>query len=399
MALPHANPATGYPGNDITTFPNGSSVNYGIEYNSKSFPYNMDTWSGKSQYLKNIGLDYIDDNLQYDAPKNVGKVDFYNKSQSEQKNNQIKTNWDTIHSYIKQDPKTEFFGFLNSFTKKSKPQQNKSTNIVMKPQYDKYIDEFYTNDYFPRMKRENPKMSDKDVAALRDKFYKTQVVWDPKQQKNSAANDKANDRVILGFGKVPRWMAVHELAHNIRQSKLGLSNITKTLSSIFKGDASNSGYSAKERQYLKSAYLDNPSWTKRSFGNTDTVDKNRELYEAGTVNTQTRYQIWRSLRKKLGRVPSLDETDKYIKSLTKEQLNHFMTNTRDQYIHSITKKVNGKDVTTNGLIPNGGYNSNRVKQTMIKVADAKSSVKNKSPYYDSGRSGNYAKYGAKLFKK
>jgi hypothetical protein len=37
------------------------------------------------------------------------------------------------------------------------------------------------------------------------------------------------------------------------------------------------------------------------------------LYEKGTTNTEVRYRIWRELYDKLGRRPTLNETDDYIR--------------------------------------------------------------------------------------
>lgn len=234
------------------------------------------------------------------------------------------------------------------------------------PKEDQYIKEFYTNDYFPRMQRENPNLTKEDLDKLKTNYNNTVFYIDPTKNKASGLNTPKG--IVIGR-QYKRDVVAHELAHRMRQTTLG--------STKFGNDAYHSGYSLKEKQNLGPMFTNNPSWTKRAFGNTPYQDKRRELVEAGAVNTQTRYKVWRDLYQKLGRVPTLNETDAYIRQLSPEQLNTIFTGG-----YGLTMYIND-------LMKNGGYNSEDLKNSMIHVAQTDNKDKDT----------DMAKHGTKLVKR
>jgi hypothetical protein len=70
----------------------------------------------------------------------------------------------------------------------------------------------------------------------------------------------------------------------------------------------------KDRTYLTDAY------------NAPESSVSNKLTEKHASNREMRFLIWKQLREELGRNPTLEETDAYIKQLTPEELESFKTN-------------------------------------------------------------------------
>jgi hypothetical protein len=112
---------------------------------------------------------------------------------------------------------------------------------------------------------------------------------------------------------------VHELTHAFRQAALGVTgdnrfssyktpvNILPNVSvgKVYKG----SGYTSIEKNKLNKAY--NMDGYKMDYD---------PLYEKGTTNTEVRFRLWKELYDKLGRRPTLEETDKFIRGYDNNRL-------------------------------------------------------------------------------
>jgi len=72
---------------------------------------------------------------------------------------------------------------------------------------------------------------------------------------------------------------------------------------------SGSGYSDSEKNILDNTY--NMKGYKINYD---------PLWEKGTTNTETRFRLWKELYDQLGRRPSLEETDEYIRTYDGEKL-------------------------------------------------------------------------------
>lgn len=83
----------------------------------------------------------------------------------------------------------------------------------------------------------------------------------------------------------------------------------------------------------------------------DANEDSKLTIEKHSSNREWRFNVWNELRQKLGRIPTLEETDAYIQSLTKEDLIRLSTNGyQEDYIN------------------NNEFDPNKVKNAMIHVA-------------------------------
>ena len=81
------------------------------------------------------------------------------------------------------------------------------------------------------------------------------------------------------------------------------------LKNLVRGEAGKRNITASEESLLNQAYqVSDPS------------SSSNDLMEKHASNRDMRFTIWKELRNILGRTPTLEETDAYIKSMSKEDL-------------------------------------------------------------------------------
>lgn len=133
----------------------------------------------------------------------------------------------------------------------------------------------------------------------------------------------------------------------------------------FRPDYKQQHITKKEKGLLEQAYqTDNDSQTKDSS----------LLIEKHASNRELRYVIWCRLREQLGRNPTLEETDAYIKQMTNEELESLQYT--NDYIYDYMHHPN--------------YNSYDVKTSLIHVAKGNTpSSQNQRMYARSGGRVNY----------
>lgn len=178
---------------------------------------------------------------------------------------------------------------------------------------DPLLKEFYEYDYIPRLNREIPSSPSRYTLLRWERNIPTSYTFAQKQSSIGLTSPNGI-KYASTDGTIPRWMAAHEMAHYLRNKKMG---------GKWQGFDSN-GYSDREFQNLNNAY--GGLLAQRLGYNSERKEK-----EMGAINTQTRYQIWRQLRENLGRRPSMEETDAYINSLSSDQLKEIFQSTRDGY--------------------------------------------------------------------
>ena len=178
-----------------------------------------------------------------------------------------------------------------------------------------YVQEFFDYDVAPRYARENPNATEEELQTIRNINNIPQLVT----KYSDAYSGKTifpNNVHVLGvpYGRNPhiRYTGdpsnetmVHELTHGYRQG-------------LFKNHGKqkrfgirplvwmnrHTGYNQKETDYINKAYDMTGS----------TLDKDTQFIEKGTTNSELRYHLWKQLYDNLGRRPTLDETDEYIKN-------------------------------------------------------------------------------------
>ena len=120
-----------------------------------------------------------------------------------------------------------------------------------------------------------------------------------------------------------------------------------------------------EQKILDSAYQPGDN---SNEGSKMTVEKH-------SSNREWRFNVWNELRQKLGRIPTLEETDAYIQSLTKEDLIRLSTNGyQEDYMN------------------NNKFDLDKAKDAMIHVAHNSPSQNIHTYYAKHGGSLNYFDY-------
>lgn len=270
----------------------------------------------------------------------------------------------------------------------------RTLNLYPNLRNDKYVQEFYQYDYAPRFQRQNKFAPQQYVNAAKN-IYKTTPIniyyedsgvggyktGGERRKFNNAFLDFGN-RVLLGVTDKPasiylnknyklnRPTIIHELAHAFRQGTLGLTGdrrfssesnpIYSQTHNIIGTRYEGSGYTSKEEDMLHNTY--NMSHYLLDYD---------ELYEKGTTNTEVRFRLWKQLYDKLGRRPTLQETDNYIKNYNGENLK------------TIIRDANGygRQMYENGL------NVNDVKNTLINVAQNNPLKEEEDAYVSYARKG------------
>ena len=211
--------------------------------------------------------------------------------------------------------------------------------VYYNPNNDQYVKEFFEQDVLPRYKREHPNASQKEIKAVGKAYSDPQHVYNSQvDQDRGHLGGYAEPKyrlwdlgIPLTAGsqsayysdkyKLSRPTVVHENTHLYRQGRLG--NIHKTVpytsgiipvAGYFRG----SGYSADEVDRLKKAY--DMSGYNFSDDDSESNQEHARVIESGTTNAEVRYRIWKELYDKLGRVPTLDETDEYLRNYDKDHI-------------------------------------------------------------------------------
>lgn len=268
------------------------------------------------------------------------------------------------------------------------PYKDDDDVIVRRPiKGDKYIQEFYQYDVAPRLHRETD--SSDQVTNIAKNIYKTTPItidaslkgtgtggyqtgygelhnllgfsWStPKktfegEEYIHKARNPQMPRIGLNPDYVPsRPTIVHELHHILRQGWLGgmENGPYHTYSEI---DGQGDGFTPGEKNYLNNAYDLN--------GYKGDIWR---IAEKGTTNTEVRFRLWKELYNSLGRKPTLEETDKYIKNYDPRKLRLIIRNAN----------AYGDQMYMNGIDPK------KAKDALIHVAQNDS--KQKTQYAKQG---------------
>lgn len=154
---------------------------------------------------------------------------------------------------------------------------------------------------------------------------------------------------------------VHELHHALRQGWLGgMENGPYHTYSEFDGQGD--GFTPREKNYLNNAY--------------DLKGYKGDIWriaEKGTTNTEVRFRLWKELYHSLGRRPTLEETDKYIRNYDPVEL----------------KLIIGGANAYGYQMYQNGIDSKKAKDAMIHVAQNDSK--------DSEQKTQYAKQGGAIY--
>lgn len=262
--------------------------------------------------------------------------------------------------------------------------EDKVINSYPNLRNDKYVQEFFEYDYAPRFQRQNKFAPQYYVNLAKNIYSNTPIKVYNNDDSTGGYEHHDNPGIFLGFDflanpqvylnsnyKLNRPTLVHELTHVFRQGTLGITgdnrfssykipiNITPNVrvGKYYKG----SGYTSTEKDKLNKAY------------NMDGYEINYDpLWEKGTTNTEVRFRLWKELYDKLGRRPTLEETDKFIRGYDNNRLGKTIRNANGY----------GWQMYENGI------NLNDAKDALINVAmnDAPES----NDYVD------YAKRGIKI---
>lgn len=257
--------------------------------------------------------------------------------------------------------------------------RDKNVTIYPNVKNDKYVQEFYEYDYAPRFQRQNKFAPQKYVNDAKNIYKNTPIniyYGDSEAGGYKSGGERVNysnfiykllgrknsspEVYLNSYYKIGRPVLVHELAHAYRQGNLGISGdnrfssvktpINDRLTNLQVGhEYEGSGYTNKEENMLHDAY-DMSHYL---------LDYD-QLYEKGTTNTEVRFRLWKELYDKLGRRPTLQETDNYIKGYNGLDLQNMIK----------FSNAYGEQMYENGL------NVNDVKKALINVAQNNSRKEN-----------------------
>ena len=246
----------------------------------------------------------------------------------------------------------------------------KTTNPYKQQPID-YISEYFNYDVAPRYLRENPNATQQETDAIKNINANTkQVVRNKLTNPNYAGETYVNTTSrFLGipWRKNPsinyspilynEGVQAHELTHAYRQGVLG-----KYIGEVndkfgipgFYGLKQRTGYNGVESNYLNNAYDSN-----------GLLDQQRKWVEKGATNSELRYILWKKLYDELGRRPSLQETDDYIRNYNDENLLNELYDLGSSYSNRyyMNHLYNYPDYT-----PKEDTNTSNIKDALIHVA-------------------------------
>lgn len=240
------------------------------------------------------------------------------------------------------------------------------------------VDKFFKYDYVPRLIREHgKKISNKYLEKARNIYDITPIhFYEESNSPTRAYTDigykyKYNQfkdylkyaidkdpEIYYNTKKIPfdHPTVAHELVHAFRQGYLGRSGNKYFNSSDEKPvydtrfnhgiqigtETSGHGYSDKESKFLNNSYDMSGYDPSYPFS----------FEEKGTTNTEIRYMLWLELYKKLGKLPTLKQTDDFIRNYDSEKL----------------KQMIGDRSSYGWQMYNNGLDDKKVKESLMHVA-------------------------------
>lgn len=177
--------------------------------------------------------------------------------------------------------------------------------------YNQRVKEFFEYDVLPRFKRENPDATEEQINKIRSAYTGKQLLsnnlssdtlggWDPTQP--SGIEDLKGSIIYNKNKEIPLTTVVHENTHQIRQGgTIDFSNF------------SNQGYSDKELKYIN----DGLEFLGNRLSDNPKIQQQKETAEMGVLYPVARFQLWNKLYNKNKTIPTLEQTDDYIKSKNK----------------------------------------------------------------------------------
>ena len=208
---------------------------------------------------------------------------------------------------------------------------------------DPYVSEYFEYDVVPRYKREHPEVSDEQIGEMLNSYGSIPSSIGAVSGVASAATSGTDTRRIFDIPVGPKNMeityaaeedplratVVHENTHALRQGIIGDSILPVSAYNESRGlyplwyTKKSSGYNGEEADRLLDAY----DLSRFYFGDTGFIlrdnpmnHKFREVVESGATNTELRFVLWRELYEQLGRRPTVDELDEYIKNYDNDTL-------------------------------------------------------------------------------
>lgn len=201
-------------------------------------------------------------------------------------------------------------------------------SILLEPN-EAIAQEFYDTDVTPRAKRERHLFSRMTSNLPRWNKYAKMYLGEENNNNTEPWKKYGSHRgfyapwdhtihLNIGTNDLDATL-VHEQAHadqsrkgNPLLSRLFMAGYTfKPLNKLLTGTWT---ITPKDKTYLTNAY------------NAPESSVGSQLIEKHASNREMRFMIWKQLREELGRTPTLEETDTYIKQLTPEELKSFKTN-------------------------------------------------------------------------
>ena len=166
---------------------------------------------------------------------------------------------------------------------------------------DKYIQEFYQYDFIPRLQKYSG-LSQDIINQAKNVYQETPITtYYEASGIGGTTSKKTPFRIRLNrFFKPSREVLTHELSHASRGKMKNKNNID--------------GYSREEAKKLYKAY------NLKGLGFSDNI------HERGATNTEIRYRFWKHMYDILGRRPTTDELDKYLKGFLKPNNKLFFWN-------------------------------------------------------------------------
>ena len=218
------------------------------------------------------------------------------------------------------------------------------------------IDQFFYSDFAPRLKRENPKATDEQIEQAKYivfnipfETYYSQYSDDGKIQKSPYPAVKANAYYL------PSSETAIKLYTELAREQLGRKNFDYKADPPSDFFSYTTGYSNDEGKQIDDTYYNqyNKNEASRYFDY-----KQRPTIKKGGLNTAIRFKIWKDLKDKLGRIPTVEETDEYIRNFSPRVLKAYfdLSNDDNEYL-----KYEDIDAVKNALI-RVAQNNNQSKQ-------------------------------------
>lgn len=240
------------------------------------------------------------------------------------------------------------------------------------------IDQFLYSDFIHRLKRENPKITDKEIEKIKDVIFNIpfETYYDPERYWEEINVDGYIQKKPYPALKVnayyePSSETAIKLYTELARRQLGRKNFNYKAAPRSDFFQFRTGYSNDEGKQIDDAYYNQHNDSRPYWDY-----KQRPTIERGGLNTIIRFKLWKDLKDELGRIPTLEETDEYIRNYNPYWLKVIFNNSNLPLYKNDRIYLKDEDVDA-------------VKKALIHVAQNNNQSKQNDQL-------NYAKRGMKL---